>query len=192
MMLKVLFWNCRGVENSNTLQKIQHLCHANKPNIFGIAEPMIHIDSIPSIFWRQLGLNFISCNVASSPSLWVFAASHLTHSVKFCSNQQITILCSSHIDSWITLVYGSTSGISRRLLWSELHFIHSQCSINWFLIGDFNACLGSHEKFGRAPPIVSCRDFAVVNNDCQLFILDTTGSFFTWSNGRRGFARVEE
>ena len=59
-------------------------------------------------------------------------------------------------------------------------------------MGDFNACLGAYEKSGHAPPLISYRDFAVMIDDCSLYNLDIIGTLYTWFNGRKGNAIIEE
>ena len=51
-------------------------------------------------------------------------------------------------------------------------------------IGDFNSVLGAHEKSSGLPPYrLSCSEFQSMSDSCDFVHLDTSGSFFTWTNG---------
>lgn len=53
------------------------------------------------------------------------------------------------------------------------------------ILEDFNAVLGSHKKLvGLLPRRASCEDFQAMVDTCDLFLIDTKGSLFTWTNGR--------
>ena len=87
---------------------------------------------------------------------------------------------------FITCVYASTLPSLRCRLWIELEYLSSLISSNWFVLGDFNACFGSHEKLGRAPNARSCMEFASAMSRSSLSCLDTKGPLFTWTNKRQG------
>ncbi|PRQ42072.1 putative RNA-directed DNA polymerase [Rosa chinensis] len=60
------------------------------------------------------------------------------------------------------------------------------------VIGDFNAVLGAHEKSGGpSPSRLSCADFQSMSDTCDFVHLDTSGLFFTWSNGWSTSGHVE-
>ena len=96
------------------------------------------------------------------------------------STQHITVQCSlpSHTQ-FITCVYGNILASVRRHLWTELEFISSLISDSWFVMGDFNACFGAHEKLGNAPNAHSCHDFLSAMHKCMLTCLDTKGPLYT-------------
>ena len=79
----------------------------------------------------------------------------------------------------------------RRQLWAELENLSSLITMNWFVLGDFNSCLGAHEKTGRAPNTRACQDFITALDNCSLTCLEIKGSLYTWTNNRRGPQRVD-
>jgi hypothetical protein len=94
-----------------------------------------------------------------------------------------------HRTCYIDAVYASTSHVERRRLWAELSLLFSNFVAPWCVIGDFNAVLGAHEKYGRCPPNkTSCDEFSSWTNQNQLIHLDTIGSQLTWANARGGSA----
>ncbi|PNY16800.1 ribonuclease H, partial [Trifolium pratense] len=57
----------------------------------------------------------------------------------------------------------------------------------WCFIGDFNTILGAHEHNGAASPSRQpIEDFQTWTDSNFLIHLDTSGAFYTWSNGREG------
>lgn len=58
------------------------------------------------------------------------------------------------------------------------------------MLRDFNACLGAHEKIGRPPLPISCCEFTIAIDDCDLSTLDTIGALYTWI-GRDGLDMVQ-
>ena len=92
---------------------------------------------------------------------------------------------------FITCIYAHVLSSMRRGLWNELEYLSSLINDNWFLIGDFNAYFGAHEKTGRPPIALSCQDFIYAMANCSLTCLDTRCSHYTWANNRHGIHRVD-
>ena len=84
----------------------------------------------------------------------------------------------------ISCVYANT--ISRRCLWQQLTHISTLIHENWFVIADFNAYFGVHEKTGSPPRRRSCIDFLKVVDSSRLYCLDINGPLYTWYNNRWG------
>lgn len=52
-------------------------------------------------------------------------------------------------------IYASANYIHRRQLWAELKGLQNFYVAPWIFVGDFNAILGAHEKWGqRLPPSI--------------------------------------
>ena len=79
----------------------------------------------------------------------------------------------------------------RRQLWAELENLSSLITMNWFVLGDFNSCLGAHEKTGRAPNTRACQDFITALDNCSLTCLEIKGLIYIWTNNRRGPHHVD-
>lgn len=70
--------------------------------------------------------------------------------------------------------------------WRLLCFLHSQSSLPWLCMGDFNEVLSQEEKFGRLEHRSKLIEyFREVLLDCGLMNLGFQGFQYTWSNKRK-------
>lgn len=54
------------------------------------------------------------------------------------------------------------------------------------MLDDFNAVIGSREKFGRCSPNkTSISEFLSWASQNELMHINTNGSYYTWTNGRK-------
>ena len=189
---RAFFWNARGVANPATQRYIAHLCRTHRPHLVGIAEPWTWTHSVRD-FWFALGLKLFAVNNSGTvaPNLWIFHAEQVSAALVSASAQQVSLSVMIHNTTcFFSMIYASTTVFSRRQLWRELHLLN--CQGPWCCMGDFNAVLGAHEKTGgRPPPTISCDDFLSFTNDADLHHLPTSGSFLTWTNGRRGRNNIQ-
>ncbi|XP_042488954.1 uncharacterized protein LOC122069074 [Macadamia integrifolia] len=89
----------------------------------------------------------------------------------------------SHIQ--ISFVHGSSFGAGRRALWMDLVADTPQTPTPWTVIGDFNACLQSHEKRGPGNfSLGSAAEFGAMVDACLLSQVPSMGRKFTWTNNR--------
>ncbi|KAM2909038.1 hypothetical protein COP2_048488 [Malus domestica] len=103
----------------------------------------------------------------------------------YSSGQQVTFQTSFEgVLSQFTIIYAATTSTLRRVLWCDLLNIRSNTTMSWMAIGDFNAILGVHEQMGgHLPARTSCEDFRSTTELCDFTHMDTTGAFYTWTNG---------
>ena len=155
----------------------------------------MYFSSIPSSFWRSLHLSFVMDNALRLPSIWVLVFDDIgasNVSVLSSSDQQITV--DFDLDSFyvtLSFVYVNVLFSSRRKLWQDLTCIRPLISSDWYMLGDFNACFGAHEKMGNPPSRRSCMEFLSAISNCELTCLDTKGAIYTWTNNRKGPNRVD-
>ncbi|XXG76427.1 hypothetical protein AAC387_Pa08g0779 [Persea americana] len=57
LMLKVLYWNCRGIANNPTQRALENMILKHSPNIIFISEPMTPFSSYISLRWSRLGFD---------------------------------------------------------------------------------------------------------------------------------------
>lgn len=89
--------------------------------------------------------------------------------------------------------YGHPERCKRRDSWNLLRRLHSQSSLPWCCIGDFNDLLGNHEKKEKNDhPIWCIRGFREVVSDCGLHDLPLEGYPFTWEKSKGTTDAVEE
>jgi len=126
------------------------------------------------------------------PNLWALRGSDVNLIVIFVSAQCIALEIPWKQSSvYIVAVYASMSSLNRRQLWLELTHLQGCFQGPWLFLGDFNAIMGVHEKRGRRPPpSASCLDFMHWLNANLLTHLPTSGSLYTWHNGRFGVENV--
>jgi hypothetical protein len=188
--MKILFWNIRGIGNPDSRLVVKSLCSTHKPDILFIAEPMIDFASVPSWFWKSINITKFCVNsrLNNIPNLWGMWSSTFDPLVIFASDQCLVLeFTERNHKFYLAAVYASTSYLHRRQLWSDLSHLQSTHPGPWSFIGDFNAILGAHEKFGRRPPPrASCDDYLNWTNAHSLSHLLTTGVQLTWNNGRAG------
>ena len=137
----VLYWNCRGITNSDTQRTLKDFCSHHKPNFVCIAEPLCAFDSIAPTFWHSMGLHFIGANARCTPSMWIFGSTAFQDATIVLSHSQyVTIsanLCG--IDHRISFIYASVNYITRRSLMDI-----SGSGDPWLVFGDFNLVLGAY------------------------------------------------
>ena len=98
------------------------------------------------------------------------------------SDQEITLDFANQTNEFcVTFVYASVLPNSRRGLSDHMRRLSSSQK-PWMTMGDFNAVLGAHDKMGgNLCNTRSCEYFALMIDDCNLEVLNTTGSQFTWA-----------
>lgn len=175
---------------------IKNFCNAYKPDFVFLSEPWIDFYSVPSFFWKNLGLKIFVMNNRSSllPSLWGLCQEGLNPSIISVSDQQcaFTTLVEGH-QVFVSAVYASTSYLKRRKLYKELLDLQADNPGPWCMFCDYNAVLGSNEVRGSfMPPRASCDDFISFTDAGNLTHLLTRGAGYTWSNRRRGNALTEK
>ena len=92
----------------------------------------------------------------------------------------------------MSCVYGFPEIQNRHLLWEWLEQIGENLSRPLAVIGDFNQVFFPHEKLSGSSKIPGAQDSIDSINRLHLFPLLQKGSDFTWSNNRKGLAKVWE
>ena len=142
-------WNCRGVENSQTVQKFREIRKRFSPDIIFLSETKNpnefvlrkcssldypHSSLIPptghgacglALFWKQ-GIDLVV--------------------LSFCKNYIDTEIMYENKRFFATFIYADTDYLVRRQLWNELTTLALSRDSPWFLSGDFNDILNNQEK----------------------------------------------
>ncbi|WCJ43864.1 hypothetical protein M5689_024573 [Euphorbia peplus] len=191
----LFYWNCRGIGNAPTQNRLSNFCRQFKPDFLCLAEPMVDFSSILISLWNSLNLTPIATNIGSPASIWVFCNRNVQtqNIVQVITNaQHITLDVNISTTTYrFSFVYGKVSHVERCFLWSDLSNSAGNFTGPWSIMGDFNAMRGAHEKTGGPPLNISCREFNSFLDNCDMTEIDTKGPFFTWTNGRHGRAHVE-
>lgn len=190
-MIKVLYWNCRGIANSPSLRALHHLISSNSPDIVLLSEPKTL--SPPSLL-TNLGFDgFFSNNNQSTASIWCLfkTNSAFQFSLSDFSTQFLTLTFTNPVNGihcLLTGVYASTNYIHRRDLWE---YLTSQASSStpWCVLGDFNSIIFASEKLCLRPSRLNT-DFQQMMLASGLQDMGFSGNKFTWSSNRRGTSYV--
>ncbi|XP_057969501.1 uncharacterized protein LOC131158650 [Malania oleifera] len=86
---------------------------------------------------------------------------------------------------YVSFVYGLHTIVARRPLWQSIRDFSMTNTGPWMLLGKFNNVLYSNERRnGSEVTAYDTKDIKECFNECGLSDLSSSGSFFTWSNGR--------
>lgn len=138
----------------------------------GSGQPKMNFDHFPLPFWRQLHLKpFAFNNSADSlPNIWGFCSDILNHTILSSSSQLISFSIDKDGQAlFFAAVYGCTSYILRRRLWSELALLQQNYHGHCCFVCDFNAIIGAHEKKrGNLPSSLSCEELQNLDRHMHL------------------------
>jgi hypothetical protein len=188
--MKSLYWNVRGLANPSSKLALKNLVLESKPDVCFVAEPWMNVNSLSQRWLNRMSLKLFAVNTRPNllPNLWCLCNYNLNPTLLSADDQQISISVDLEGKTFgITAVYASNCYIKRRSLWNTISQIQTQHTFPWSCIGDFNTILGAHEYRGNCIPArIPMEDFQMWSDSHNLIHLPTHGSFFTWSNGRRG------
>lgn len=195
LISNILCWNCRGISNPNTRNRLWELIKKHKPHILCLVETRANEDRC-SCFCKKLSKDWDWAAVPAlglSGGLLTFwkKGIGLVTPLAISRNVIHLIISSVGFDGWIlSFVYNPQGLSAQKLVWGELAKL-SRIKVPWLVAGDFNAITSEAEHQGGsfnhyAAKSVLFNDFVSFNN---LFDLGFTGNSFTWCNGQSGCAR---
>jgi hypothetical protein len=188
--MKILLWNVRGLANSPSKLALKRFILLHKPDLLFISEPWLDFADFPRRWFHNLHLKLFATNDRQhlSPNLWCFCNISLNPIILASDSQHVSFSLSIESKTLaFSTIYASINYITRRNLWQSLTSLHSQYSLPWCLIGDFNSILGAHEHRGRVNPSrIPIQDFQSWTDVNNFIHLPTSGSEFTWANIRGG------
>lgn len=188
--LAVLSWNCCGLENPQTAQRLKDLNTKNSPDILFLQETK---NTDEFVLKETETLNFDSHFLVPPHGQ---SAGGLALLWRKEINLQVLSSSQNHIDTSITykgqkfhstFVYGAPEIPNRRAVWEMLTNISEiRNGDPWFLTGDFNEITDNSEKSGgRERPESTFSLFRSFLSSCDLFDIRHTGNFLSW-RGQRG------
>ncbi|XXG76419.1 hypothetical protein AAC387_Pa08g0774 [Persea americana] len=196
-MLKVLYWNYRGIANNPTKRTLTNLVLKHSPDLIFISEPMSLFSSTSSLRLSGFGFDTFHSNASQSTvtNVWCISKSshHLSISISDFSSQHLSMLLHNSISglsSLISGVYGSNNQSQRKELWKVI-IDSSTTTFPWCVLGDFNATLSHAEKLSlHQSNHSSLRDFQATVLQAGLIEVLYSGNKFTWSNNRQDLSYV--
>lgn len=196
-MIKVLYWNCRGIANNPTKRALANMVHNHSPDLILISEPMISLSSTQSLNLHNYGFDTFHSNAPHlvCADLWCISksSSQFSTTLSDSSSQHISMLLTNQISGLSTQiigVYGANKPTLRKDLWKVL-IDSSSTTLPWCVMGDFNAILTHEEKQSlRQSTPSSLKDFQLAVLQAGLKDIQYSGSRFTWSNNRQRLSYV--
>ncbi|KAI8527724.1 hypothetical protein RHMOL_Rhmol12G0096700 [Rhododendron molle] len=161
--------------------------------IMGIVEAKVRAENMVKVVqhcfplhWRSLH-NLGSCVAARIVLEW---DSQKFDVVLFQSSSQLLVVFVRDIVDdrrfYLFVVYGSTSMIERRVLWSEMRYAFAVIgSSAWIQLGDFNIVRSASERLVGYAAAAS-DEFNSCLTDIEQDDMPSKGLWFTWSNKRNG------
>jgi hypothetical protein len=114
--MNILFWNVRGISNSDTRLALKNLFLSHKPSLIFVAEQMVNFAQIPAWYWPSIGVSKYCINNRGPllPNLWALWGNELIATVIFVSDQCIALEISSYQSYvYIAAIYASTYYVKR-------------------------------------------------------------------------------
>eukprot|EP00268_Persea_americana_P034026 TRINITY_DN33662_c0_g3_i1.p1 TRINITY_DN33662_c0_g3~~TRINITY_DN33662_c0_g3_i1.p1 ORF type:complete len:119 (-),score=12.50 TRINITY_DN33662_c0_g3_i1:553-909(-) len=114
-MIKILFWNCKGIANTPTHMMLHHLIISHKLDLIFLAEPKTILNSSITINFHSLGFTSSFSNQINS--LWCLhnPNQNLSFSLIDHSNQHISIEFADLHSSSLGMVAGVYGSIDYRI-----------------------------------------------------------------------------
>jgi len=183
MIEKILFWNIRSVNTQKFFERLMDLNKRHHYSFIALMEPFqnpVELDQ----YRRKLGFEYAGVNCYGK--IWYFWRTDWEGSIILDTMQQITIKFKIRNHFFlITAVYARCIALERLELWEELEDIVSREQCPWVVGGDFNVILNEEEKLGGLEFTQNeAYDFSSCITACALIEVRTSGSKYTWWNGR--------
>ena len=183
--MNLIYWNCQGLGNRQTIQELGDLVRAQDPSVVFLAETWLEEGRLSNIcgslqFGHYHGVLRITCG----GGLALFWKIGLTLDVESSSPNHIDAVINKEKDNaWrFTRVYGAPETQLRSATWDLIRSLHRRGTLPWPYGGDFNEILKSHEKRGgRLRPYSQMEQFREVLDKCNLLDLGFLGNKLTWS-----------
>ncbi|KAL9227740.1 hypothetical protein vseg_003392 [Gypsophila vaccaria] len=195
-MVRIGFWNVRGLNSLAKQKKIKWFLHSNKVELFGLLETRVKSNNMNKVVPNVCcGWSFCT-NIYAHPGgriwmLWNPAVVQL--SAIECDPQSthsyVTVL-SKGTGFWLTMVYGFNSPTNITTLWAAQSRRRDNCRGSWIWCGDFNAVcspkdkISAHVQLGEIKPFLDCL------RGCGMKEMKSTGAYYTWTNKQEAEARV--
>lgn len=184
-MINSIFWNCRGIGNSPTVNHLKKLLKKFNVDFVAIFEPKLQEKHIARIM-QKLGMSHCWCNSSSQSHIWIFW--HNIDSVVLLSEMsQASSFKIEHkqVNLVITCEYAALESCKRRDLWSYVLDISDSISVPWCVGGDFNVISSPSEAKGNFSfDYPAADDFNDFINTAGFSEMEIYGDDLSWSNLR--------
>ena len=160
--MKIISWNIRGLNNPHKQDILKNLIRDNRPDILAIQETKMPKAKVENLSMFQGGKIIRNDSAGASGGLAIFWSSRWIQGEIISQHpnfMNVRFINSKDNFCWIlTNVYGPNSKWGRKAVWTEI--LNQRKSFeedNWIVIGDFNAPLKEHEKWGGSQMLMDSR-----------------------------------
>ncbi|XP_055814172.1 uncharacterized protein LOC129883562 [Solanum dulcamara] len=189
-MSSILSWNVRGINTQGVMERLQSLKSIHQISLFAILEPFSDSSQIHQ-FRNQLNMD----NAISNPNgkIWLFWNKNVD--CRILENGEQVITCEiCHVMNpnqfRVSFVYAKWKDHLRRPLWDSM-LQHSNTTLPWCTLGDFNVITEPEEKLGGVTyNMRKSLEFISIIQACGLQDLGFFGQKYTWSKQRGIFFRI--
>ncbi|XP_024196014.1 uncharacterized protein LOC112199199 [Rosa chinensis] len=184
---KILVWNCRGLNNSETQDALVSLVRQRNPSIIFLSETLASPDLLSDVR-RNLGFDGVICSPCSDEcrGLGLFWHNEIPVRLRNYSTNHIDVKVGAIGSARVfrfTGICGVATMADRIITWNLLRTLAAQLNMPWIVVGDFNEILCLEDKSGGPPcNIAQMNRFRQALVDCDLMDMGFVGSRYTWAN----------
>ena len=187
--MTLLSWNCRGLENPQTVNALKKVIRLEDPEVVFLLETKSDVNWV-NFVCDQCGFfeSFIVPIDGLRGGLALFWKSEIRIGVRNSSLSDIdAVVEGDSLGCWqLTGFYGQPKTNRRVESWSLLKSLRGSSHLPWLVVGDFNEIRFQSEKEGGAPrPNWQMARFNESINFCGLKEVGFVGPIFTWLYQRR-------
>ncbi|XP_059436227.1 uncharacterized protein LOC132169166 [Corylus avellana] len=188
--MKILCWNCRGIENPETVRELCRKVKDKCPDLVFLMETKL-ISNKMSVIKQRMSFNnmlVVDC-IGRSGGLALLWKEGMGVEIHNYSIRHINaVVCPPNSIPWtFTGFYGHPEAHRRWEAWKLLRHLKSKALGPWMCAGDFNEIVDPSEKVGgKRRSNFLMENFKTTLEECGLFEVVTKGPTCTWNNGREG------
>lgn len=185
--MKILSWNCRGLQQAAAVRALLDVQTSRSPDIIFLLET--HLDEWPAeCLRRRLKMDHkeVVRSDGKSGGLLLYWKKEALVSLKYKSENFIDVYVGNDPDKmWrFTGMYGEPCWENKYLTWQRMRNLAVTSNLPWLMMGDLNDIAYSFEKEGRrARPDWYMKAFQEAIDDCNLVDCGYIGDKFTWHRG---------
>ncbi|XP_074320900.1 uncharacterized protein LOC141657531 [Silene latifolia] len=184
-MIKLGFWNVRGLNREEKQKFVNNFLHKNKVAVFGLLETKIKASNKNKSMYRVFQDWSLTSNNNKHPGgriivLWNphWADIHiLEYDAQYIHMSVLDKIGNNQFHYTIVYAYNGIS--ERESLWSNMSRIARSMSGPWAVGGDFNCVLNANERLGGSVSSAESDPFQDCLDTCHLIDSQAQGGYYT-------------
>lgn len=187
-------WNIRSMNESLKCVEVRKYLNQHSIQVCGLLETRVRCQNITKVS-KRFGSQWSwvhSYTFSPKGRIWVgWLSSEISVDIIEIAEQLIHLKITSKQNLMVfycTVVYGLHTVEDRKSLWVQLMNLADELKdVPWIISGDFNVVLSSEDRINWVP--VSDHetfDFEIFQNNAECMVMQTKGSYHTWSNKATG------